>query len=72
MNGSPFRNCMPTPDYFTPARKTSAHHCNAERKNLPYYLCPPNDVSHLSRNLFPGETNWNQHIAPPVNAKLFR
>lgn len=74
MNGSPFRTFDPTSQHFvTPSRKTTPHHCNADKKTMPACSIELTDLSGLSRNLF-GEDISNRQPANPlnINAKLFR
>lgn len=74
MNGSPFRTFDPSSQHFvTPSRKTTPHHCNADKKIMP--ICPIQqaDLAGLSRNLF-GEEVFNRQPSNHLNlnAKLFR
>ena len=74
MNGSPFRS-LPTDvqDYYTPSRKTTPHHCNADRKNYPSYGSQQVNLSTLNRNLFGEENQFRRSNGyDTVNAKLFR
>lgn len=74
MNGSPFRSFDPSSQlYVTPSRKTTPHHCNADRKVMHNYCLPQADMNGLSRNLFGDENSYRQpQNSVNVNAKLFR
>lgn len=69
MNGSPFRsmNCS-TPDWMTPARKTTPHHCWADRKDNQYLRQPA--MGDVSRRLF--DQTESRNGDQRVQAKLFR
>lgn len=74
MNGSPFRTFDSSSQHFvTPSRKTTPHHCNADKKIMPVCSIELTDLSGLSRNLF-GEdlSNRPANNYLNINAKLFR
>jgi len=70
MNGSPFRGLnYSTPDWITPARKTTPHHCWAERKDNQFIGRQP-AIGDVTRKLFgSSEARTGDQI---VQAKLFR
>lgn len=74
MNSSPLRaNDHIYSMLQTPTRKPTAHHCNAERKVMPYVNITQSDFSSASRNLFGNYDNWNAYnMNTGCNAKLFR
>lgn len=74
MSDSPFRNIGGSSQLFlTPSRKTTPHHCNADRKVMPACNVQQADLSSLSRNLF-GQENYSRqsNAYQHVDAKLFR
>ena len=74
MNGSPFRNgqlpLLTTQDLFTPARRPTARHCQADRK--PPADCWPSNLSAISRDLFGRMDSGCHKNAERLNARLFR
>lgn len=58
--------------YITPARRTTEHHCNAERKRQPFLNLSDNDLAPLCRNLFPSPQYQSKDYTQSVNAKLLR
>ena len=74
MNSSPLRSNDHIYSFLqTPTRKPTEHHCNAERKVMPYAVITQSDLSSVSRNLFGNYDNSNAYnMSSACNAKLFR
>jgi hypothetical protein len=70
MNGSPLASYN-SQTYFTPSRKPTQHHCNADRKQAPFVNLDQETLAPLCRNLF-GDRQEIRPSVPNVNAKLFR
>lgn len=57
--------------FFTPAKRTREHHCNAERKREAFMPLSGHDMAPLCRNLF-AEQTYSMPSYAPTQARHLR
>ena len=62
---------LPAENYFTPAKRTREHHCNAERKRQPFMPLSDNTLAPLCRNLF-SDQGYGMPNYAPTHARQLR